>query len=256
MVRSRRVFIGVLAIVFAACAAKTIATSGSMSAMGEMAMPGGWTVSHMWMLMPAQSWLGATASFVGMWVVMMMAMMLPSVTPALVRYHDSLGRAGAGRVGALTMVVGLGYFGVWAVLGAVIFPVGVMFADIAMREPVMSRAVPTAKAAVVLISGLIQFAIWNAPHLPLCRTGFGRDQAPTDLSGAWRYGLRLGLHCCQSCAGLTLLVLSLGAMDWRVMLLATVAVTARHYASERNARYYPAPSKIVEFGGPAGIRRP
>jgi predicted metal-binding membrane protein len=245
-----------LAIVFAACAAKTIATGASMSAMAEMPMPGGWTMSHMWMLMPGQSWLGATASFVGMWVVMMVAMMLPSVTPALVRYNDSLGRASAGRGSALTVVVGVGYFGVWAVLGAAIFPVGVMFADVAMREPAMSRVIPAAKAAVVLFGGLIQFAIWKAPHLSLCRTGFGHGQAPTDLSGAWRYGLRLGLHCCQSCAGLTLLVLSLGAMDSRVMLLATVAVTARHFASERNARYYPAPSKIVEFGGPAGVHRP
>jgi hypothetical protein len=33
-----------------------------MSAMGEMAMPGGWTMSTAWMRMPGQTWAGAAAS--------------------------------------------------------------------------------------------------------------------------------------------------------------------------------------------------
>jgi predicted metal-binding membrane protein len=32
-----------------------------------------------WMRMPGQTWPGAAASFLGMWVVMMVAMMLPSL---------------------------------------------------------------------------------------------------------------------------------------------------------------------------------
>jgi predicted metal-binding membrane protein len=53
-----------------------------MSAMGEMPMPGGWTMSMAWMRMPRQTWPGAAASFLGMWVVMMVAMMMPSLLPA------------------------------------------------------------------------------------------------------------------------------------------------------------------------------
>jgi hypothetical protein len=34
-----------------------------MSAMGEMPMPGGWTMSMAWMRMPGQTWPGAAASF-------------------------------------------------------------------------------------------------------------------------------------------------------------------------------------------------
>lgn len=30
-----------------------------------------------WMQMPGQTWLGAAASFLGMWIMMMVAMMLP-----------------------------------------------------------------------------------------------------------------------------------------------------------------------------------
>jgi predicted metal-binding membrane protein len=36
---------------------------------------------------PGQTWPGAAASFLGMWVVMMVAMMLPSLVPMLRRYR-------------------------------------------------------------------------------------------------------------------------------------------------------------------------
>src|SRR5947208_1105966 len=67
---SRRVFLAVSALLFAASAAVTIVWCGSMSAM-DMAMPGGWTMSMAWMRMPGQTWPGAAAMFLGMWVVMM-----------------------------------------------------------------------------------------------------------------------------------------------------------------------------------------
>src|SRR6185503_20496768 len=76
---SQRAFVGVSALLFAASAAVTIVWCESMSAMDEMPMPGGWTMSMAWMRMPAQTWPGAAVSFLGMWVVMMVAMMLPSL---------------------------------------------------------------------------------------------------------------------------------------------------------------------------------
>ena len=42
--------------------------------LGEMLMPGGRTMSMVWMRTPAQTWPGAAASFLGMWVVMMVAL--------------------------------------------------------------------------------------------------------------------------------------------------------------------------------------
>ena len=64
---SERAFLGVSALVFAAGLAATIACSASMSAMGEMAMPGGWTMSMAWMRMPGQTWPNAAMSFLAMW---------------------------------------------------------------------------------------------------------------------------------------------------------------------------------------------
>ena len=67
--------------------------------------------------MCGQTWTGAAASFVGMWAVMMVAMMLPSLVPMLWRYRLALDERGEARVGRLTALAGAGYFFVWTVLG-------------------------------------------------------------------------------------------------------------------------------------------
>src|SRR6266702_6880082 len=46
---SQQTFFGVSALLFVVSAALTTAWCGSMSAMGEMPMPGGWTMSMAWM---------------------------------------------------------------------------------------------------------------------------------------------------------------------------------------------------------------
>jgi hypothetical protein len=70
---SQQSFFGVAALLFAASAALTTLWCASMSAMGEMPMPGGWTMSMAWMRMPGQTWPGAAASFLGMWTTAPMA---------------------------------------------------------------------------------------------------------------------------------------------------------------------------------------
>src|SRR6185295_8442546 len=90
---SQHAFWGVSALFFAASTAGTIAWCAPMSE-GGMPMPGGWTMSMAWMKMPGQTWTGAVASFLGMWVLMMVAMMLPSLAPMLLRYRQAVGRLG------------------------------------------------------------------------------------------------------------------------------------------------------------------
>src|SRR3954465_15641654 len=131
---SQRAFFGVSVLLFAASAAVTIVWCASMSAMGGMPMPGGWTMSMAWMRMPGQTWPGAAAAFLGMWIVMMVAMMLPSLVPMLWRYRQAVGGPGATRLGALTALVGLGYFCVWAVFGMAVFPMGVALAALEMQQ--------------------------------------------------------------------------------------------------------------------------
>src|SRR6266496_854332 len=136
---SQRAFFGVSALLFAASAAVTIVWCASMSAMGEMAMPGGWTMSMAWMRMPGQTWPGAAASFLGMWVLMMVAMMLPSLVPMLWRYRQAVGKTGETRLGRLTALVGVGYLFVWTVSGMAAFQLGVALAAIEMQQSALAR---------------------------------------------------------------------------------------------------------------------
>jgi predicted metal-binding membrane protein len=235
---SQRAFAGVSALLFVASAALTMAWCGSMSEMGGMAMPGGWTMSMMWMRMPGQSWTEATASFVAMWVVMMAAMMLPSLAPMLGRYRQAVGCGGESRLGRLTLLAGLGYFFVWTVFGLAVFPLGAGLAAVEMDLPALARAVPGAMGVVLLIAGALQFTSWKARHLARCREAPGRGVLRADAGTAWRTGLRFGLHCSYSCLNLTAILLVIGVMDLRAMAVVTAAITAERLApgGERAAR--------------------
>jgi predicted metal-binding membrane protein len=235
----RHTFFGVSALLFAASLAVTIAWCGSMSAMGGMRMPGGWTMSMAWMRMPGQTWAAAAAAFLGMWVVMMVAMMLPCLLPTLWSHRRAVGRSGEVHPGRLPALLGIGYFFAWTVFGLAAFPLGVTLAAVEMRQPALSRAVPIAVGVVVLIAGALQFTAWKARHLACCREAPKQARTlPAAAGTAWRYGLRLGVHCSFCCAGLMAILLVIGVMDLRVMAVVAVAITVEHLApsGERVAR--------------------
>lgn len=243
---SQQVFFGVSAVLFAASAAVTITWCASMSAMGGMAMPGGWTMSMAWMRMPGQTWPGAVASFLGMWVVMMVAMMLPSLVPMLWRYRQAVGRAGETRMGRLSALVGVGYFFVWTAFGMAAFPLGVALAAVEMQLEALARTVPIAVGGVVLIAGVLQFTAWKAHHLACCREAPRRDRTlPADAGTAWRYGLRLGLHCTYCCAGLMAILLVIGVMDLRAMAVVAAAITVERLA--------PAGKRVARITGAVAV---
>jgi predicted metal-binding membrane protein len=238
-VSSDRAFLGISALLFAGSAAATVAWCASMSAMGGMTMPGDWTMSMAWMRMPGQTWAGAAVSFVGMWAVMMVAMMLPSLVPMLSRYREAVRATAGTRLGWLTALVGAGYFFVWSMLGVVAFPLGVALAALEMQLPMLARAVPFAIGAVVLLAGALQFTAWKAHHLACCRElpGCGH-RLRADAGTAWRHGLRLALHCAYCCAGLMAVLLVIGVMDVRAMPVVMAAITVERLApaGERVAR--------------------
>src|SRR5262245_16382854 len=236
---SQRAFFAVSILLFVGSAAVTIMWCASMSAMGGMPMPGGWTMSMAWMRMPGQTWPGAAASFLAMWVVMMVAMMLPSLVPMLWRYRQAAAKIGDTYLARLIVVVGAGYFFVWTAIGIAAFVLGGALAAAEMRQPSLSRAVPIAASLIVLIAGAFQFTVWKKHHLACCREVPVEGRALlADAATAWRYGLRLGVHCSCCCAGLTAILLVMGVMDLRAMALVTAAITSERLApaGERVAR--------------------
>ena len=114
--------------------------------------------------------LGSFAFFVGLWVAMMAAMMLPGAAPAVAR----AARAGGAR--AVPLFAG-SYLAVWALAGAVVF---------AIYRP----HGPAVAGAVTIAAGLYEFT-------PLKRHFRRRCHESA------RSGLGFGLCCLGATAGLT-----------------------------------------------------
>ncbi len=185
-------------------------------------MPGGWTMSMVWMRMPTQTWLSAAAMFMLMWAAMMLAMMLPSLAPILRRRRFR------------RWLVATAYFFVWTGFGAVAYAAGIALTTAEMRSPALARSVPIATGVVLLLAGLVQVTRWKAHHLACCRACV----MPPDARSAWNDGVRLGAHCVLCCSGLIATLFVLGVMNLAVMAAVAAAITIERLAPqpERVAR--------------------
>jgi predicted metal-binding membrane protein len=215
------VFPAIAALLVIASVVLTISWCGSMS--GGMRMPGSWTMSMAWMRMSGQSWPGAAASFLAMWTVMMVAMMSPSLVPMLAGYRRSVSSD------RLVIVAASGYFAVWTLLGAAVYPPAVLAASMAMRWPLLARSVPLAGGLALLLGGYFQLTSWKARKLARCRADAACPTA-SNATGAWRRGVNLGVDCALCCAGFMTTLLVLGVMDLAVMAAVTAGITFERFA--------------------------
>ncbi len=216
------------AMLFAASAAATVSWCGSMSA--GMPMPGDWTMSMAWMRMPGQTWPVAAVSFMAMWVLMMVAMMLPSLVPMLSRFRRAVRVRDERRLARLTAIAGAGYFFAWAIFGAAVYPLGVVLAAVEMSSPALARWVPVAAGVVLVFAGRVQLTVWKARALAHCRDVPCGRSLPADGRTAWSYGVGLGVHCGLCCSGLMAAMLVTDVMDVNVMALIAVAITVERLA--------------------------
>ena len=256
-----RLFYAIWALIFLASAAGTIALCESMS--GGMAMPGGWTMSMAWMPMGGAGPAGAAAAFLGMWIVMMIAMMAPSLVPTLSGYRDSVSRRAEARDAALsvqTALVVAGYFFVWTLFGAAAYAAGVVLTSAEMRWPWLARGVPVGIALVLFLAGCLQLTAWKMVRLRRCRedSACHTEASSPSSSGrrgivaAWRHGLRFGAHCSLCCSGFMAVLLAAGVMDLRVMAAVAAAITAERLSPRpvTTARFIGA---VMIAGGALGI---
>ena len=226
----RRRFLAVNAAISLAGFVATGLWCNAMPAMAGLPMPGGWSLAMPWIRLCGETLSGACAGFVGMWLVMMVAMMLPSLSPLLWRYHQAGYRPGRTNR-TLALAVAAGYFAVWLAIGAGIFALGTALAELALRHRAIAAAVPLAGGLVVLAGALMQFSAAKARHLACWRAWSGPGRPPTIRPGAaFRDGLRIGLHCVGGSAGLTAILLVCGIMDLGAMTMVTAAITAERLA--------------------------
>jgi predicted metal-binding membrane protein len=235
-----RAFLGVSALVFLTSAAATISWSRSMA--GGLPMPGGWTLSMAWMKMPGQTWLAAPAGFLGMWTVMMVAMMLPSLVPVLSSYRRSVRGREEIPVGRLTAVAGVGYFFVWAVYGGIAYALGVIVTGAELRWSALARLVPVATGVVLVLAGAFQLTAWKSRQIVRCweALGSGWPSGP-DARRSWHDGLRLGMRCSLCCSGFMVLLVVTGMMRLGTMALVAAAITLERLA--------PRPERVARAAG-------
>ena len=222
-------FVMICGAVFLGAVWETVALSQSM---------GAGTTSMMWMSEPGRTWMAAGGTFLETWVAMMAAMMLPSLTPLLLRYREASAAAGDTRIDTSTALLGMGYFAVWTALGFVAYALGTAVAAVAGHLPVGPRAGSMAVGVLVVIGGLLQLTEWNAHHVACCRELAVERTWRSNGGTPWKQGLTLGLHC-ACCSALPMAILLVpGGMSLLTMSIVTAAITVERVAprSSRLAR--------------------
>lgn len=202
-------FIGIGTIIFMVGLA--IIVYGCRTMDHGLTMPGGWIMSMMWMPMPGQTWFGATAQFLVMWLGMISVMMWPLMIPAFL----ATGRRWISFCG----VVG-GYYTVWCTVGLTVYIFGVTMAKWALASDSVSRLIPFLSGVLVIAAGVFQFSRWKRSALSCCRCHQVQRQTNFQL------GCRLGAACCIACAAPMTVQMTLGMMNPVVMVLVTLFIVA------------------------------
>lgn len=227
--RERQAFGAVLAAVSAAAVAVLLNRHASMDAMGGGIAAGGWLAPAAWARPCGWRADRAFAAFAGMWGAMIVAMMLPVLAPALWHYRQLIGAyvPGCAHRTVRVAIAGVAYFSVWMAIGVLVWTAGDVLAAAALRLPALAYALPFASGATVFAAGALQLTGWKRHRLDCCRNEQAGTPAPrADAADAWRHGMRIALHCAACCGNLMTAALAAGAMDLRVMAVATAAIAA------------------------------
>ncbi|MHB8575389.1 MAG: DUF2182 domain-containing protein [Dehalococcoidia bacterium] len=173
--------------------------------------------------------------FLGMWVVMMAGMMLPSVTPLVATYQRVYReRARAGRASVPAAVLIAGYLAAWAAFGLVAYLVDRGAESWASRSAEVRDAAPVVGGLLLVLAGLYQWTPLKLTCLRWCRTPahFVLIDWREGRLGAFRMGVRNGWYCIGCCWAmmLALLVVGLMSLPWMALLAVVILI-------EKNSRF-------------------
>ena len=158
----------------------------------------------------------------GMWLVMMSAMMFPTMVPTLKSYEDLISSADGTRIGWLGLLVG--YSLVWVTFSIVITSVQLGLLSLNFIDMMGKAKSIWVSSALLIIAGLFQFTrakeiCHGVCHSPMSYfLGYWR----TGLNGGLRMGLGLGAYCVGCCWLFMVLGFAGGVMNFLWMGLATL----------------------------------
>jgi len=180
--------------------------------------------------------VGSLGFFVVLWVLMMAAMMFPSVWPVVAMQTLVISRrAGAGRSpGRSTAFVG-GYLGAWTGFGLLDF--GLLWAARSAGLDTLSdnQLARYGVAPIALVAAAYQVLPLKRVCLKQCRgpLSFFIEHWREGIRGALRMGLRHGAYCVGCCWLLMGVLLALGVMSITWMAVVSVAIAVEKLAPSR-----------------------
>jgi predicted metal-binding membrane protein len=160
--------------------------------------------------------LGSLGWYVGVWVTMMAAMMLPSAAPMVLIYSRvSRERARRGRAYVPTWIFVAGYLAAWTAYGLAAYGV---YRVVAAADPgflAWDAQGPYVAGGAIVLAGLYQLTPLKAKCLKHCRTPlhFLLHDWRAGRLGTLRMGAEHGAYCVGCCWGLMLILFSLGVMS-------------------------------------------
>jgi predicted metal-binding membrane protein len=174
--------------------------------------------------------VGSFGFFVVLWVLMMAAMMFPSVWPAVAMYGVVIRRraeSGARAAGASAAFV-CGYLAAWTAFGLLAFGLLALARAAGLDTLSTDEIARYGVAPVALAAAAYQVVPFKQTCLKHCRgpLSFFMQHWRDGTGGALRMGVRHGAYCVGCCWLLMLVLLALGVMSvtWMVMVSIAIAV--------------------------------
>src|SRR3954469_23809915 len=192
---------------------------------GVAAVSWWWTVSKM-RGMDNGPWsdLGTVGWFVSVWVVMMAAMMFPSVAPTVALYSRMTKR----RSPVWPLLFAAGYLVTWASAGALAFAIGVTVNRGSDGVLAWDRAGRWAAGIVLVVAAVYELTPLKDVCLGKCRSplGFLLGSWRDGWSGAFQMGMKNGAWCVGCCWALMAALFALGVMSifWMAIVAGLIAV--------------------------------
>jgi predicted metal-binding membrane protein len=180
--------------------------------------------------------LGPLGWFLGAWVVMMAAMMFPSVSPTVALYS----RMTRSRAPLAPLVFTSGYLLTWTAAGLLAYGISNLGAGPLGDELAWNEAGRWVAGGILVAAALYELSPLKDICLAKCRSplGFLLGSWRGGLSGALQMGARHGAWCVGCCWALMAALFALGVMSIAWMAFVAALIAAEKILPWRRAATY------------------
>jgi predicted metal-binding membrane protein len=171
--------------------------------------------------------LGGLGWYVGVWVTMMAAMMLPSAVPMVLLFQRISSQRRRGERGYVSVwIFAAGYLAVWAAYGLVAYGLYRLVIHAGSDFLAWDRAGPYVAGGAIGLAGLYELTPLKSVCLNHCRSPlhFVLGRWREGRLGAVRMGVEHGGYCVGCCWGLMIVLFALGVMSllWMVIVASLI----------------------------------